>query len=249
MDSINCLSFESVDLLARNNLLLPLIRSELITDKLKNITLNSETKSKIFDEFINKIGLKDKDAYEQWLIDNDLDKKEIEQKIFNEAKLKNFCSTKFGNKIESRFLDRKNNLDIVVYSLIRVSDFFKAREFYLRLIGNEAEFGSLAAEFSEGMEKKTRGIVGPVPLGKAHPKLAEHLTNSKPGEIQPPINIDGSCLVVRVESFDAAQLDDFMRERMAEELFDVWIDAQASELYEDFVKNKRVSSSNGEHNE
>ena len=99
------------------------------------------------------------------------------------------------------------------------------------------------------MEKKTRGIIGPVPLGKAHPKLADHLTNSKPGEIQPPINIDGSCLVIRVESFEAAQLDDFMREKMAEELFDNWIDAQATELYENLVKNKTISPSNGESNE
>ena len=62
---------------------------------------------------------------------------------------------------------------IVIYSLIRVKDFFKARELYLRIIGNEAEFGDLAAEFSEGIEKKTRGVVGPMPLGRSHPNKAK----------------------------------------------------------------------------
>ena len=40
-----------------------------------------------------------------------------DRKIFNEA---------FRNKVDARFLQRKQDLDIVIYSLIRVKDFFKA---------------------------------------------------------------------------------------------------------------------------
>ena len=80
------------------------------------------------------------------------------------------------------------------------------------------------------MEKNTRGIIGPVPIGSAHPKLAEILKHSPPGEVQPPIKIEDIYLVVRVESYNPARLDDFMKGKMCEELFNNWLTLQALEI-------------------
>ena len=112
----------------------------------------------------------------------------------------------------------------------RCSDRFKAEEIYLRLVEKEEDFGTLSALYSEGIENKTRGVIGPLPIGKAHPKLAEVLRTSAKGEVQAPFLIDNSFLVVRVESFDAAKLDNTMREKMAEELFYEWRKSEAKKL-------------------
>ena len=92
------------------------------------------------------------------------------------------------------------------------------------------EFGELATKHSEGLEKKARGIIGPVPIGQAHPKLAELLINSPQGETQPPIEIDGSYIVVRVELYDPAKLNDYMRKNLQKELFNKSIDSQTNEI-------------------
>lgn len=248
MKSLESLSDECIYLLHRNNLLRPLIRSILLRDILSKVHIEEKITNQIIDDFLKQMNISEESNLNDWLKKNNLNKEDLKEIALKNIRLKTYSQTNFDHKVEARFLERKNELDIVVYSLIRVNDFFKARELYLRLIGNEAEFGDLAREFSEGIEKKTRGIVGPLALGRAHPKLAEQLTISKPGTIQPPIDVDGSFLVIRVESFDAAQLDDFMREKIAQELFENWIEDQAIEVSQNLLKDK-VNSNYGENDE
>ena len=124
---------------------------------------------------------------------------------------------------EAHFLRRKNQLDRVVYSLLRVKDRFLAQELYLRIEANEASFADLAAKYAEGPEKQTNGIVGPVPLTQAHPALAERLRTSAPGLLMPPIQISEWWLVTRLESYSPACFDDATSQRMAEELFNQWV--------------------------
>ena len=248
MKSLESLSEECINLLHMNNLLQPLIRSVLIRDILSKVQIEESIKTQIINDFLKQLNIVEENNLNEWLKKNKLEKEDLEDIALKNIRLKKYSQSNFDHKVEARFLERKSELDIVVYSLIRVNDFFKARELYLRLIGNEAEFGDLAVEFSEGIEKKTRGIVGPLALGRAHPKLAEQLTISKPGIIQPPIDVDGSFLVIRVESYDAAQLDDFMREKIAIELFENWIDDQAIEFSQNFLKDK-INSNHGENNE
>ena len=152
-------------------------------------------------------------------------------------RLKEYATSNYNHKVETRFLERKTELDIIVYSLIRVSDPFIARELYLRVLSKEADIGDLSSQYSEGPEKKVRGIVGPIPIGAAHPRLAKFLQTCVPGEVQQPIKVNDSYLVVRVECFEPAQLDDYMREKMGEELFNIMIDEQTIEL-----RNKLLSS-------
>ena len=94
------------------------------------------------------------------------------------------------------------------------------------------------------MVKTTRGIIGPVPIGSAHPQLAEILKHSPPGEVQPPIKIEGLYLVVRVESYDPAQLDNFMRGKMCEELFNNWLTSKALEVSKTLLNSNPAINEN-----
>jgi len=143
-------------------------------------------------------------------------------------RIRRYSHNHFGAKAEARFLDRKADLDVVVYSLLRVQDLGLANELFLRISGGEANFSDLAAQFSQGHEKTTRGIVGPVPMVKAHPRLRELLRTAAPAEVKPPIQIEDWYLVVRLESLIPAVLDDAMRLQMEQELFDADVQHRAS---------------------
>tara|TARA_X000001036_G_scaffold436326_1_gene479244 strand:- start:798 stop:1481 length:684 start_codon:yes stop_codon:yes gene_type:complete len=207
----------------------PLIKSTLIKSTLSTVKINEKTKLELINSFYEKYQI-DTQQLDNWLIENNLENNDIEDLALENKRLEIFCDEKFRSKIDSYFLERKDQLDIVVYSLLRVKDFFQAKEFFLRITENEADFGDLASKFSEGIEKKTRGIVGPVPIGQSHPKLAELLINSAPGKTQPPIEIDGSYIVVRVELYDPAKLNDYMRKNLQKELFNKSIDSQTNEI-------------------
>ena len=66
------------------------------------------------------------------------------------------------------------------------------------------------------------------------------MKSSKPGIINPPKQIKGFWLVTRLESYDSAKLDDFMREKMGEELFNEHIETKTEELSESF-RNQSIS--------
>ena len=230
MESINCLTNQSINLLQKNQLLSPLLKAEILREKISNIKINDDIKIKTVDSFINQLGLNNDKSLEEWLKKNHLKKEEFEDLALNKIRIKKFCEKNFYHKTESHFLQRKNELDIVVYSLIRLRDRFKANELYLRIEEKEADFSELASKFSEGLERKTRGIIGPSPIGKAHPRLAELIKTSELGKVQPPIALEGFYLILRVESYDEACLDDFMKEKMGEELLNNWLDRQTNEL-------------------
>ncbi len=145
-------------------------------------------------------------------------------------RVRKYAHATYGPKAEARFLDRKSDLDQVVYSLLRVKDAGLANELYLRLSGREATFADLASDFSEGHEKKTCGIVGPAPLAKSHPHLRDQLRSADVGVVNPPIAVEDWFLIVRLESTIPAILDDSMRQLMEHELFEADVQQQAAEL-------------------
>ncbi len=239
MESLNCLTRECIILLHKNKLLQPLIKSELVQEVLQKISLEQNVKDESIKSFREKLNLQDENIFNEFLIKNNLSIDQFNNLAFQKNKFQKFYSDNFKGKIESRFLERKNELDIIVYSLLRVSNLLMAKELYLRVSGNEADFGDLAQQYSEGLEKKSRGIIGPGPFGKMNPELADALRNSKPGEILPPININNQHVIARVEYYEPAQLDEFMRDKMGEELFNIWIDNQASEISQKMINTNQ----------
>ena len=229
MKSLECFNEDSISILEKNKLLDPLIKAELIENILSSVPIQDDLRQSTIEKFLNESGFENEDKYNEWLIKNSVDKNQIEEIALNKVRLKSYCKENFGGQVDSRFLERKNHYDNVVYSLIRVKDYFKAREIYLRLESKESEFGDLAASYSEGNERRTRGIVGPVNVGMSHPDLIPFLINGKKGKIDPPFRVAGLYLILRVESYESAKLDQTMREQIVEELFNAWIDEEVKE--------------------
>ena len=246
MKSLNCLTKDCINLIQRNRMLQPLIKAELINTTLEKVDIEPKIKDAAIKSLENSLGLIDEEKKDKWLKDNKLNWDSFITIALRDTKLKEYCKTNFSHKVESHFLDRKNELDIVIYSLIRTSNPYLAQELYLRVINNEEDFGNLATQYSEGIEKKTRGIIGPIPIQKSHPNLAYFLKNSNPGKISPPIQIEKFHLVVRLESYDPVKLDDLMREKMGQELFNIWAEKEANQLLEKLIGDEVESNSPGE---
>ena len=230
MDSLKSLNNESWNLLHKHNLLRQLIEKEFTDDLISKIKLNDDLLDKLIVKFKEANNIDTDKSYEEWLKNNIINKTSLERNLINNQKLKIFCTENFESKCESYFLKRKKQLDTVVYSLIRVKSPYKAKEMYLRLIEKEAEFGDLSSMYSEGPEKQTRGIIGPIEIEKAHPNLIEILRSSKPKKINKPIQIGPWYLIVRVETYEPAILDSSRKSIMIQELFKDWINAQIDHI-------------------
>ena len=149
-----------------------------------------------------------------------------------QERLRRWREWRFGSEAEIRFLERKPELDRVTYSLLRVSDGDLAQELHLRLKDDGADFAALVDAFSEGSEKATHGLIGPVAVSAGHPALSRRLRVGLPGQLWPPFELAGSWLVIRLEQRLPVQLDPPMCNRMVQELFDLWVGERVERLLE-----------------
>ncbi len=221
-------STQQLALLRRHNLLVPLVRQQVIAEAVEAVELNEEQLGSLLAGFRKRQQLEDPDDLAAYLRDRGMTQADLEWQLELPLRIEAHCREHFLHKAEAHFLERKNQLDQVVYSLLRVKDRFLAQELYLRIRGEEANFADLAARYAEGPEQRTNGIVGPVPLTQAHPALAERLRTSAPGQLLEPFPIADWWLVVRLESYTPASFDDVTSERMASELFEEWANEETT---------------------
>ena len=125
--------------------------------------------------------------------------------------MERFRSQAFSDEVELRFRANKLDRDQIHYSLIRVRNGDLAFELHQRLQEGEASFEDLAAAYSEGEERYNGGSVGPVPLSQAHPQVAEKLRISQPGQLLPPFFLVDIWLILRLDSWQGARLDEDTR--------------------------------------
>jgi parvulin-like peptidyl-prolyl isomerase len=214
------LTGDQLDLLARHRLVRPLLRSMVMAELAAQIPVDPQELQQALEVFMREQQLEGQEGLEAFLRLNLLQREELEEQLVQPLRLQRYIELHHTPKAEARFLQRKNQLDRVVYSLLRLEDAGLARELYLQINEGEADFSELAARYAEGPERTTRGIVGPVPLMQAHPSLAERLRAATPGVLMEPFRIEQWWLVVRLESFSPASLDDATSRQMARELFD-----------------------------
>ena len=216
--------------LRRHNLLLTLLQRRVVAKAVTETELPDEIRDKAREQFYLQQGIKNDEDLQGYLLSQGVSQSDLDWQISLPLRIKAHCDQHYRHKAEAHFLKRKNQLDRVVYSLLRVKDHFLAQELYLRIEAKEANFADLAAQYAEGPEKQTNGIIGPVPLTQAHPVLAERLRTSAPGLLMPPIQISKWWLVMRLESYTPASFDDATAKRMAEELFNQWVQEETTRM-------------------
>ncbi len=222
------ISSEGRALLKDNNLLRPLVEQMVTKEAIQECPVSEEALDDARQDLLEQRGF---DSIEQWpeLLEGlGRTEEEVLGRLQHVVRRQQFIRERFSPKAEARFLERKNELDQVVYSLLRLENSFLARELYLQIESGESNFADLAKRYAEGPERNTNGIVGPVSLTQAHPSLVEKLRVAQPGVLLEPFRIADWWLVVRLERYSPATFSDEISDRMCQEMFDAWIAEQTA---------------------
>jgi len=211
--------------------MLPQLLRELVIDHaIADIDCSGEAVATAKSQYLNQNRLTDPNRAQAWLQYYRLNEEEFEKIAVRQYKIQQFKQETFGPKVESYFLQRKRDLDQVVYSLLRTKDNNTATELYFRLQNKEASFEDLAQQYSQGPEAQTRGLVGPVPVSTPHEKIAKLLSQSEAGQLWPPVRVGEWNIIVRLEKLISAQLDEVTRQKLLHELFNKWVEEQIQKL-------------------
>lgn len=223
------ISSQELILLLEKYQLLPKLQRELLIDQtIAPFTCTPEELTQGCNEFCQSHQIPSDEALQAWLGRNNFTVEQWQASVARNLKIEKFKQATWDNKLESYFLKRKGQLDRMIYSLIRVKDPHVAQELYFRIREGEQSFADLAGKYSEGPEAQTGGLIGPVELSVPHPQLAKQLMGSQPGQLLLPMSLSGWIVIARLEKLLPAQLDQTMRQRLTNELFEQWIQEQLS---------------------
>jgi parvulin-like peptidyl-prolyl isomerase len=216
--------------------LLPLLRKyQLVPAMLRELTIDraivavscdeAETQAAL-QQFYDRYQLRSTEQIQRWSALQGIDSDRLAEIAIRQLKIEKFKQATWGGKVESYFLKRKSQLDRAVYSLIRTSNIGIAQEIYFRTIDGEQTFAEAATKYSEGVEAQTGGSIGPVELSVPHPAIAHLIATQPLGRVCPPIQIDRWYAIVRPDRIIPAQMDEPMRQRLLDELFQIWVEEQ-----------------------
>ena len=125
-----------------------------------------------------------------------------------------FCKEMFGESLYTNYLKYKSFFDIVTYSIIRVDSESKSKEIYLQLKDDKRVFSELVNKYSQGPERKSQGIIGPIRLNQGHPLLQKQIIQYKDLCFSQPFKIDSKWIIIKVENFIESKLDDFVEKEI-----------------------------------
>ncbi|MGF1604006.1 MAG: peptidylprolyl isomerase [Thermosynechococcaceae cyanobacterium] len=222
-------SFSAVEVLQRlaSYQMLPQLAREIIVDQaIADIVCTEEEQEQARLRFFEQNQLASEADLQVWLKQNEVTPEQLQMLILRPVKLETFKRQMWGAQLGNHFLKQKQHLDQAIYYLIRTKNVAVAQELYFRLQEGEANFETLARDYSEGPEAQTGGLVGPRELSQAHPKLAQLLRTSQPGQIFPPVRLGEWFLIVRLDKLIPAQLDLPTEQRLLNDLFNQWLQQQ-----------------------
>ena len=196
------------------------VRREELIDKLLTETKEPEAPriEELRAEQIEEMRLKGEEEINAWMRLEGITEEDWRISLIRQARWLDWCEKEYGDNLAEYFQTRKRQLDTASYSIIRVSNEAVALELYLRIKEREATFEELAEKFSEGPERKYGGKVGPVPLSKPHPQLANLIQISEEGRLWPPKELERKWLIIRVNEKISASLNTKTRKRLLLEL-------------------------------
>lgn len=211
--------------------MLPQFLRQVITDQaIADCPCDLEERAAACQELFQAKHLNTEAEQQAWLKSHDITAEQLEVLATRRARIEKFKRTMWEKKLPSYFLQRKWELDRVIYSIIRTVDAHIAQELYFRIQEGEQTFAELAQQYSQGPEAKVGGVVGPIEWGKLPPLLVRELRSHQPGKLLPPMILGEWVAIIRIEQHIPAQLDKQMRQRLLDDLFETWLQQELVQL-------------------
>ena len=216
--------------LRKTSLLRIYVKKNLINHVSSTIELSNEVSKRAIEDYCSHNNLQDDNLLSEFLRVQGVSRDDFLHQVTLPYKLNKLSFEKFNNKSESYFLEKKEDFDEYVYMLIRVKKSDLAYELYLQIEAGENDFSTLAKIYSEGFEKHKNGLVGPTTLVNTNSTLRKKIETAKKGFLLEPFFIDKWWILLRLEDYIPAKLDERNRQKLSMQLLDNWFDKETTKL-------------------
>lgn len=141
-----------------------------------------------------------------------------------------WARTQWGHRLESLFLQHKQDLDQASCRLLRVKNSALALEIHHRLLAKESSFEQLSMQFAIGSERFHGGLFKLQPLSKFPIGLVKILRNLKSGEISKPLQLSKEFCVVQLNEFVPAVRGEATDQQLLSNQLQLWVQGMSAHL-------------------
>ena len=127
------ISAEGRSLLQSHNLLRPLVEQMVTSVAIADVAVTTEELDAARLDLLEQQGFESIDQWSQLVDRLERPEQQVLGQLRRLIQRQTWMRDQFASKAEARFLERKNELDQVVYSLLRLKNSFLARELYLQI--------------------------------------------------------------------------------------------------------------------
>ena len=217
-------------LLASYQMMPKLLRERVIDRAIASIEYTSEEVERAYQQFNRTNHINSDKELQVWLQRHSMTVTQLELTVIRPLKIEKFKQQMWGQQLEAYFWQRKSDLDLAIYSMIKVKDEGLAQELFLRILDKEQTFSEVAKQYSVGIEAYTGGMMTPANIGRLPRYLNQILKSLKPGQIYRPIALDNCFAIVRLEQIIPAKLNPPTAQSLLNELFEAWVQKQLKTL-------------------
>lgn len=188
------------------------------------LTVSAEELQQAADSFRRTHHLTDAAAAKAWLAARHLTVCEWQRLLEAEVLTGKLRDAVTANQIEPYFAEHRLTFDAAILSRLVVPDEEVARELRLQIVEEGAYFYALARRYS--MDAATRpagGYVGAVGRAALIAVAEAAVFSAIAGEVVGPFKLPQGWTLLRVESLHPAALDDTIRAKISNRLFEEWL--------------------------
>ncbi len=201
------MEYKILEELSKYGLLKDFLKSKVLENKIKDIDLNEVEKSEARNHYTNFFSLNNELLIEEHRKKNLLSKKNLLYRMNLNKKVQKYCEEKYDEFIGKEYISNKENMDIVKYSMLRVEEYGLAIELYLKIKDDNEDFNELAKKYSKGIEQKTSGVIGPLPLERVNNLMRQKLRKNNLKILNKPFKYNNEWILCRLEEYTESKLD------------------------------------------
>ena len=214
---------EIVNAVRENGYIKKVVSDLLLKEALKSIDVSNDESEEQIAMFAKQQGVDIND------MDSFLSEKGIDYSIAREIaerplKVVKFREERWGSRVDSLYLDRKEDYDLVTFKALQAHDQDVMQEVYFRLKDGEETWEEMARQIGGGVQTEYK--YGPTPVSKVNDELVKLLRSRGNGRVCRPVKIREIYVVAELEEFVPSKLDDELKTRVLQKEMESWLERE-----------------------
>ena len=208
--NLNNLKEENIFEIAKNSIIREKIKIIELSKYIKDFEVEKKYYDLLFNDFINKIGLKTQDELKELIINKSIKIDSIEKKLKIELLWNQLIINKYSkdvriNKLKIKEEILKNNFqtEYLISEIVFNLEKNQKLDTKFSKIKNEIKssgFSNASLMYSISNSANNGGKLGWIKLGSLNPKIKKQILNSNTGDITDPIVIPGGFIILKIEN-------------------------------------------------